>query len=116
LPSEWLSGDGSIGDRKIDYFHLTVKDYDAPSSLEELDYVVNYITRQIDKGKPVMVHCSGGRGRTGTILAAYLIKKGNVLSAEQDIYNLRNIRAKSIQSKDQEDMVFSYEKYLKSDR
>jgi protein-tyrosine phosphatase len=52
----------------------------------------------------------------GTILAAYLIKKGNVLSAEQAIYNLRNIRAKSIQSKDQENIVFSYEKYLKSER
>jgi len=116
LPSEWFSGeDGSIGDRKIDYFHVSVKDYDAPSSLEELDYVVNYIIRQIDKGKRVMVHCSGGRGRTGTILAAYLIKKGDVLGAEQAIDNLRKIRAKSIQSKDQEDIVFSYEKYLKNE-
>jgi atypical dual specificity phosphatase len=60
-----------------------------------------------------MVHCSGGRGRTGAILAAYLIKKGNVLGAEQAIDKLRKIRAKSIQSKDQEDIVFSYEKYLK---
>jgi atypical dual specificity phosphatase len=62
-----------------------------------------------------MVHCSGGKGRTGTILAAYLIKKGNVLGAEQAIDKLRKIRAKSIQSKDQEDIVFSYEKYLKNE-
>jgi atypical dual specificity phosphatase len=62
-----------------------------------------------------MVHCSGGKGRTGTILAAYLIKKGNVLGAEQAIDKLRNIRAKSIQSKDQEDIVFSYEKYRKNE-
>lgn len=114
LPSEWFKG-SSIGEGKIDYFHLSIKDYDAPSSLEELDYVVNYIIRQIDKGKPVMVHCSGGRGRTGTILAAYLIKKGNGSSAEQAIDKLRKTRAKSIQSKDQEDIVFSYEKYLKNE-
>jgi protein-tyrosine phosphatase len=62
-----------------------------------------------------MVHCSGGRGRTGAILAAYLINKGNVLGAEQAIDKLRKIRAKSIQSKDQEDIVFSYEKYLKNE-
>jgi atypical dual specificity phosphatase len=38
---EWFSGeDSNIGDRKIDYFHVSVKDYDAPSSLEELDHVV----------------------------------------------------------------------------
>ena len=62
-----------------------------------------------------MVRCSGGKGRTGTILAAYLIKKGDVLGAEQAIDNLRKIRAKSIQSKDQENIVFSYEKYLKNE-
>jgi atypical dual specificity phosphatase len=84
----------------------------APSSLEELDYVVNYISRQIDNGRPVMVHCSGGKGRTGTILAAYLLKKRNVLNAYQAINKLRKIRGESIQSKDQENILFSYEKYL----
>jgi hypothetical protein len=64
-----------------------------------LDYVVSYIIRQIDNGRPVMVHCSGGKGRTGTI---YLIKEGNVLSAEQAINRLRKIRGESIQTKDQE--------------
>jgi atypical dual specificity phosphatase len=114
LPSEWFKSSNSDG-KKIDYFHLSIEDYGAPS-LEELDYVVSYISRQIDNGKPVMVHCSGGKGRTGTILAAYLIKKGNVLNAYQAIDRLRNIRGESIQSKDQENIVFSYEKHLKNER
>ena len=114
LPSEWFKS-SSAGDGKIDYFHLSIEDYGAPS-LKELDYVVSYIIRQIDNGRPVMVHCSGGKGRTGTILAAYLIKKGNVLSAEQAINRLSKIRGESIQSKDQESSVFSYEEYLKSQR
>jgi atypical dual specificity phosphatase len=104
-----------MGNRKIDYFHLSIEDYGAPS-LKELDYVVSYISRQIDNGRPVMVHCSGGKGRTGTILDAYLIKKGNVLSAEQAINRLRKIRGESIQSKDQENILFSYEEYLRSER
>ena len=110
LSSKWLESCG-IGEEKIDYFHLSIEDYGAPS-LEELDYVVNYINRQIDDGKPVMVHCSGGKGRTGTILAAYLIKKRNVLNAHQAINKLRKIRGESIQSKDQENILFDYEKYL----
>jgi atypical dual specificity phosphatase len=98
---------------KIDYLHISTQDYGAPS-LEELDYVVNYINQQIDRERPVLVHCSGGKGRTGTILAAYLIKKENGITAEDAIRKLSNIRGESIQSKDQERIVFNYEKYIKS--
>jgi atypical dual specificity phosphatase len=73
---------------------------------------VNYIGRQLDNGNPVMVHCSGGKGRTGTILAAYLIKKRKALNAYQAISKLRNIRGESIQSKDQENTLFAYERHL----
>ena len=111
LPSEWFNKSSGISEGKIDYFHLSIEDYGAPSQ-EELDNVVNYISRQIDNGKPVMVHCSGGKGRTGTILAAYLMKKRIVLNAYQAIARLRKIRGESIQSKDQESLLFDYEKYL----
>ena len=114
LPSEWFKSSGIAGG-KIDYFHLSIEDYGAPS-LKELDNVVNHISRQLDNGKPVMVHCSGGKGRTGTILAAYLIKKRIVFNAYQSITRLRKIRGESIQSKEQESVLFDYEKYLKSER
>jgi atypical dual specificity phosphatase len=61
-----------------------------------------------------MVHCSGGKGRTGTVLAAYLIKKRIVFNAYQSITRLRKIRGESIQSKEQESILFDYEKYLTS--
>lgn len=49
-------------------------------------------------------------------MAAYLIKTGNVLSADQAINRLRKIRGESIQSKDQENIVSSYEEHLKTER
>ena len=63
-----------------------------------------------------MVRCSGGKRRTETILAAYLIKARNVLNTYQAINRLRNIRGESIQSKDQENILFSYEKHLENGR
>jgi atypical dual specificity phosphatase len=109
LPSKWFSnGNGD----DADYFHLRVEDYGAPS-LEEIDNTIDYIQQQISKKKPVMVHCAAGRGRTGTILAAYLIKKEN-LTANQAIKKIRSIRPGSIQSDRQEMALYIYEQYLNS--
>ena len=66
LPSKWFT---TYSSDSVDYFHLRVEDYSAPS-LEEIDNTVAFIQRQIAKEEPVMVHCAAGRGRTGTILAA----------------------------------------------
>ena len=116
MSQEWFShnngADTGGNGTKMDYLHISVQDYGAPS-LEELDYVVNNISQQIDRIRPIIVHCSGGKGRTVTILAVYLIKKENGMSADKDISKLKRIRGESIQSKDQVKIVFNYEKYIK---
>ena len=108
LPSEWFNG----GD--IDYLHLAVEDFGAPN-LEELVQAVDFIDQKISSGRPVMVHCAAGKGRTGAVLAAYLIKKQN-LTADQAIDKVRDMRPGSVQSISQETAVSMYEKYLKGKR
>jgi atypical dual specificity phosphatase len=106
LPSEWFDGSD------IDYLHLQVEDYGAPT-IEELDQAVDFIEQQIGNSRPVMVHCAAGKGRTGTVLAAYLVKNQG-MTAEQAIDKVRIMRPGSIQSVSQETAVSMYEKYLKS--
>ncbi len=106
LPSKWIDG------KDVQYLHLDVEDYGAPT-LEALDQAVDYIDLQIRQGRPVMVHCAAGKGRTGTVLAAYLVKKQN-LTAEKSIQRIRSSRPGSVQSIAQETAVSMYEEYLKS--
>ena len=105
LPSEWFdSGD-------IDYMHLRVEDFGAPT-VEELDEAVDFIDKKISSGRPVLVHCAAGKGRTGAVLAAYMVKKQN-LTARQAIEKIRIMRPGSVQSITQETALSMYEKYVK---
>ena len=106
LPSPWIDG------TDIDYLHLMVEDYGVPN-MEVLDEAVNYIDKKIQSGKPVLVHCAAGKGRTGALLAAYMIKKEN-LTAEQAIEKIRLMRPGSVQSVTQETALSMYEKYVTS--
>lgn len=104
LPQAWTE--------KIGYLHLEVDDYGAPE-LEDIDRAVDFIDAEIKSDRPVMVHCAAGKGRTGVILAAYLVKKEGI-GARQSIEKIRAMRPGSIQSEVQEWAIEMYEKYLKS--
>jgi len=54
---------------------LPVIDHEAPT-FEQVEKLVAFIDEQNEKGNQVAIHCKGGRGRTGTMIASYLISKG----------------------------------------
>src|SRR5574339_1210992 len=94
----------------MNYLHLYVEDYKVPS-IQKIDSTVQFIENEIKLKRPVLVHCAAGKGRTGTILGAYLLKKEN-LSARDAMTRIRNLRPGSIQTDSQEKSLYEYEKYL----
>jgi len=59
----------------FDVRYVPVHDEDAPS-MKELEKTLAWITENIKAGKKVLVHCRFGIGRTGTVVAAYLMSEG----------------------------------------
>jgi predicted protein tyrosine phosphatase len=71
------------------YLHLPVRDNTAPT-LEHLEAGVEFISRHIDQGRGVYVHCGVGVGRAPTLAAAYLVSTG--LTPDEAWATLRAVR------------------------
>ena len=102
LDSDWTND--------VNYLHIHSNDMGVPE-FNDLVKSVDFIHDRIVNDEPVMVHCLAGLGRTGTILACYLIKYKK-MSADDAIQKVRDERPGSIQSFPQEEIIFQFAKSL----
>jgi atypical dual specificity phosphatase len=70
------------------YLHVPVDDLQPPEP-EQLEQALAFIDGQRARGRAVAAHCLMGQGRTGTVLAAYLIRAGR--TPEEALRELRAV-------------------------
>jgi atypical dual specificity phosphatase len=79
---------------------------------EQIDQFVSETEETINQGKGVVAHCFARIGRTGTMIACYLVAKEK-LTADAAIKLTRQKRAGSLVTAKQEAIVFEYAARLK---
>ncbi len=89
----------------MEELHLPVADFTPPSP-RQLDRGVAAIAEALATGRRVAVHCTGGRGRTGTLLACYLVHRG--LDPDAAIARVREVRPGSVETRAQVAAVEAY--------
>ena len=87
--------------------HLPIVDREAPT-LAQAYMMAFRLQRLLDQGEQVAVHCKAGIGRTGTVLALWLIREGG-LSATSALERLRAISPAYVQTLEQEQMLQAFE-------
>lgn len=92
-------------------FYQPVRDF-GPAEWHHIPRIVDFIRSCVSAGKPVAVSCLFSYGRTGTIIASYLVSNG--LSAVEAIREVREKRPSSIEFPDQELAVADFERVWKA--
>ena len=83
---------------------IPVEDDLAPTK-EQVEEFSKFADKMKAEEKPLAVHCKGGNGRAGTMLAGYFILKGR--NSQEVLDWMRNINPKAVRTKIQEDFLHS---------
>jgi len=98
-----------LAEHEIKSLHLPVPDFHPPTLEQQIEFVEK-ASQTLSDGGRVGVHCTAGIGRSGTMLATYLVYLGS--SADDAIARVRELRPGSIETEAQEESIHAYQEYL----
>ncbi|XP_030643004.1 dual specificity protein phosphatase 23 [Chanos chanos] len=96
---------------EITLHHIRIHDFCAPS-FDQIKRFLSIVEEANSKGEGVAVHCMHGHGRTGTMLACYLVKARKITGIDA-INEIRRIRRGSIETHEQEKTVVQFYQHIK---
>ena len=91
----------------LNWYHLPIRDVSIPSfDFEEnwVDVGANLRNRLLS-GQSIVVHCRGGLGRTGLVVACLLIELGE--EPDEAIQRVREVRPGAVETMEQERYVLN---------
>jgi atypical dual specificity phosphatase len=91
-----------------------VKDFTAPAQ-KQIDRLIKFIASASTQRQPVAISCGAGYGRTGTILACYLVYGGQVPdNAIQEVIQRRPGSNEILRVPGQKDAVLEFHRRLRN--
>lgn len=98
----------ALAQHDLRMLHLPIDDQTAPRP-DDFLAALDFIDQQHIHRRAVLVHCRIGEGRTGSILAAYLIRQG--AEPQQALAWLRAIRPGAVSSPVQQEALIRFARH-----
>ena len=97
-----------IYSHNLKWIHMPIEDLKAPDPkfMDKWQTTKVLLKNDLIEGKNIILHCMGGKGRSGTIAALLLIEFGE--KHKEAIEIVREKRKGAIETKEQEDFILSY--------
>lgn len=97
----------AVGRAQLAWFHLPIPDFEIPDEIFETRWreVGPELAGRLREGETIVVHCYGGLGRTGIVVARLLVESGE--PPARAIRLVRAARPGTVQNAEQEAYVLN---------
>lgn len=95
-PKDWQK-------RKVKVLKISSPDL-KPIEISKLAQAINYVMQEVNLGNSVYVHCTGGRGRSASVVVGSLMQTTNC-SLEEAIRHVQKCRSQVMLSQKQKEAI-----------